>query len=97
MARHGPHNQVLGEEELYEGEAELRKEEPYEEVIYADLVHAVANSALVTDDTVILIEYPIELGCMPHVISRDDGGKLIGVRNRKYGRTVSSLFNLAAY
>ena len=70
---------------------------PYEEVIYADLVHAVANSALVTDDTVILIEYPIELGCMPHVISRDDGGKLIGVRNRKYGRTVSSLFNLAAY
>eukprot|EP00566_Odontella_aurita_P019499 CAMPEP_0113532060 /NCGR_PEP_ID=MMETSP0015_2-20120614/3839_1 /TAXON_ID=2838 /ORGANISM="Odontella" /LENGTH=293 /DNA_ID=CAMNT_0000430959 /DNA_START=263 /DNA_END=1144 /DNA_ORIENTATION=- /assembly_acc=CAM_ASM_000160 len=65
---------------------------PYEEVVYADLIEAAANSVLVADDTVILIEYPVELGCLPHVISRKDGGKLIGVRNRKYGRTVIAMY-----
>ena len=65
---------------------------PYEEIVYADLLEAVANSPVVTDDTVILIEYPVELGCMPHVISRQDGGALVGVRNRKYGRTVIALY-----
>lgn len=65
---------------------------PYEEIVYADLMDAVANSPAVTDDTVILIEYPVELGCFPHVIRRDDGGLLVGVRNRKYGRTVIALY-----
>ena len=67
---------------------------PYEEIVYADLIEAVANSVLVKEDTVILIEYPVELGCLPHVIAKEDGGILVGVRNRKYGRTVScdSLF-----
>lgn len=62
---------------------------PYEEIVYAELLDAVANSKLVKEDTVILVEYPVELGCLPHVIGREDGGVLIGVRNRKYGRTVS--------
>lgn len=65
---------------------------PYEEIIYADLLEAVANSPVVTDDTVILVEYPVELGCMPHVISRKDGGALVGVRNRKYGRTIIAIY-----
>uniref|UniRef100_A0A7S2EE12 Uncharacterized protein n=1 Tax=Trieres chinensis TaxID=1514140 RepID=A0A7S2EE12_TRICV len=65
---------------------------PYEEVVYADLIEAVCNSRLVTDDTVIMIEYPVELGCLPHVITREDGGKVIGVRNRKYGRTVIAMY-----
>ncbi len=65
---------------------------PYEEIVYADLLDAVANSPAVTDDTVILVEYPVELGCLPHVISRNDGGLLVGVRNRKYGRTVIALY-----
>lgn len=65
---------------------------PYEEVVYADLIEAVANSVLVTEDTVVLIEYPVELGCLPHVITRDDGGALVGVRNRRYGRTVIALY-----
>ena len=65
---------------------------PYEEIVYFDLIEAVANSPAVGDDTVILIEYPVELGCLPHVISRDDGGKLIGLRNRKYGRTVIAMY-----
>ncbi len=62
---------------------------PYEEIVYAELLEAVANSILVTEDTIVLVEYPVELGCLPHVIGREDGGVLIGVRNRRYGRTVS--------
>lgn len=62
---------------------------PYEEIVYADLLEAVANSVLVTEDTIVMVEYPIELGILPHVIGREDGGVLVGVRNRKYGRTVS--------
>ena len=65
---------------------------PYEEIVYADLIDAVANSVLVTEDTVILIEYPVELGCLPHAIVREDGGVLVGVRNRKYGRTVIAMY-----
>eukprot|EP01082_Thalassiosira_pseudonana_P001344 g428.t1 g428 contig10:17086-18266(+) len=65
---------------------------PYEEIVYADLLDAVANSELVTEDTVILIEYPVELGCLPHAIGREDGGVLIGIRNRKYGRTVIAMY-----
>ena len=65
---------------------------PYEEVVYADLLEAVANSPLVTEDTIVVIEYPIELGCLPHVLPRDDGGALVGVRNRRYGRTVIAMY-----
>ena len=68
---------------------------PYEEIVYADLLSAVANSPTVRDDTIILVEYPVELGSLPHVLNRDvegDEGKLIGVRNRKYGRTVIALY-----
>jgi len=65
---------------------------PYEEITYADLLHSVSNSPLLTEDTIVLVEYPTELGCLPHVLSRDDGGKLIGVRNRRYGRTVIAMY-----
>mmetsp|Transcript_5860 Transcript_5860/g.12346 ORF Transcript_5860/g.12346 Transcript_5860/m.12346 type:complete len:329 (-) Transcript_5860:2572-3558(-) len=65
---------------------------PYEEVVYADLLESVANCPCVTDDTVVLIEYPIELGCLPHVIAREDGGAMVGVRNRRYGRTVIAMY-----
>jgi 16S rRNA (guanine966-N2)-methyltransferase len=65
---------------------------PYEEVVYADLLEAVSNSPLVAEDTIVVIEYPIELGCLPHVLPRDDGGALIGVRNRRYGRTVIAMY-----
>lgn len=43
---------------------------PYEEIVYAELLEAVANSVLVKEDTIILVEYPVELGCLPHVIGR---------------------------
>ena len=88
---------------------------PYEEVVYADLLEAVANSPLIGEDTVVLVEYPIELKTLPHVIRRtavvsddDDDvtrdcmgssstgsagpGALIGIRNRKYGRTVIAMY-----
>ena len=62
---------------------------PYEEIVYADLIDAVANSDLIKEDTIVLLEYPVELGCLPHVIKQESGGVLIGLRNRRYGRTVS--------
>lgn len=65
---------------------------PYEEVSYSDLLAAAANSKLLTEDTVIVIEYPVELGCLPHVICQENGGTLVGVRNRRYGRTVIAMY-----
>lgn len=65
---------------------------PYEEVVYGDLLEAVATSDLITDDTVVLVEYPVELGCLPHVIPGKDGGAMVGVRNRRYGRTVIAMY-----
>ena len=78
---------------------------PYEEVVYGDLLEAVVGSSLVTDDTVILVEYPVELGCLPHVVvaattSATSGSgendrtrnPAVGVRNRRYGRTVIAMY-----
>ena len=65
---------------------------PYEEVTYADLLDAAAGSPVVTDDTIILIEYPVELwGDLPHVYNGDKV-TMIGIRNRKYGRTVIAMY-----
>ncbi|CAM9622207.1 unnamed protein product, partial [Laminaria digitata] len=58
---------------------------PYEEVVYADLVKALSVSDLVAQDTIVVLEYPVELGCMPHAIG---DGTMVGLRNRRYGRTV---------
>ena len=77
---------------------------PYEEVVYADLLDATVTSPLVKEDTIVLIEYPVELwGDIPHVYRSsssggDDNGAnerekvLIGIRNRKYGRTVIAMY-----
>jgi 16S rRNA (guanine(966)-N(2))-methyltransferase RsmD len=62
---------------------------PYEEVVYSELVDMVANSPLVDEDTVVVIEYPVELGCFPPTLS---DGRLIGLRNRRYGRTVLGVY-----
>mmetsp|Transcript_18264 Transcript_18264/g.41900 ORF Transcript_18264/g.41900 Transcript_18264/m.41900 type:complete len:346 (-) Transcript_18264:43-1080(-) len=65
---------------------------PYEEVTYADLLDATANSPLVEEDTIVLLEYPVELwGDLPHVYS-GDSVTMIGIRNRKYGRTVIAMY-----
>jgi 16S rRNA (guanine966-N2)-methyltransferase len=43
---------------------------------------------VVSEDTVVVIEYPVELGSLPFVVGN---GQLVGLRNRRYGRTVSGL------
>jgi 16S rRNA (guanine966-N2)-methyltransferase len=65
---------------------------PYEEVVYGDLLDAVAQSDIITDDTIVMIEYPIELGCLPPVIAAKNNGVMLGIRNRKYGRTVIAMY-----
>ena len=65
---------------------------PYEEVTYGELLDAVANSPLVAEDTIVVIEYPTELGTLPHVYHSRNGGAMVGVRNRRYGRTVIGIY-----
>jgi len=62
---------------------------PYEEVVYADLIDALCKSPLLGEDTLVVIEYPVELGIFPTTL---DSGRLIGLRNRRYGRTVLALY-----
>jgi 16S rRNA (guanine966-N2)-methyltransferase len=64
---------------------------PYEEVVYMDLLEAAVGSPLVSDDTVLLIEYPVELKCLPHVV-QSNSNTAVGVRNRRYGRTVIAMY-----
>lgn len=61
---------------------------PYEEVNYSDLMTAIALSDCVGEDTFVVVEYPVELKSLPPVI----GHRLIGLRNRRYGRTVLGLY-----
>lgn len=62
---------------------------PYEEVVYKDLIANVANSPAVGEDTMVVIEYPVELGCLPQMVPDTH---LVGVRNRRYGRTVLAIY-----
>uniref|UniRef100_A0A0G4HUA7 Uncharacterized protein n=1 Tax=Chromera velia CCMP2878 TaxID=1169474 RepID=A0A0G4HUA7_9ALVE len=62
---------------------------PYEEVDYSVLMRLLAESTAVADDAVIVIEYPVELKTMPPSLL---DGKLVGLRNRRYGRTVIGIY-----
>ena len=62
---------------------------PYEEVIYSELMEQLANSPVLGEDTIVVVEYPIELGVFPQVYANS---KLIGLRNRRYGRTVLAMY-----
>ena len=62
---------------------------PYEEVVYAELLECLEVSPLLTEDTVVVIEYPVELGLLPPAFGN---GRFIGIRNRKYGRTVIAIY-----
>jgi 16S rRNA (guanine966-N2)-methyltransferase len=61
---------------------------PYEEVDYGELMTAVAASDAVGEGTFVVVEYPVELKTMPPAI----GGRLVGLRNRRYGRTVLAVY-----
>lgn len=54
-------------------------------LLYVFFQSCVTFCQLVTRDTVVVIEYPVELGCLPHAIGDNT---MIGLRNRRYGRTV---------
>lgn len=62
---------------------------PYEEVIYQELIDALCNSPAVTEDTIVVIEYPVEMGNLPYILG---GDKFFGLRNRRYGRTILALY-----
>ena len=62
---------------------------PYVEIDYSDLINRVCVSeALLGDGSVVVVEYPVELGSLPHRI----GSRMIGMRNRKYGRTMLAIY-----
>ncbi|KAA8494750.1 putative rRNA methyltransferase YlbH [Porphyridium purpureum] len=61
---------------------------PYEEVDYGELLVALAKSDCVGEGSFVVVEYPIELGSLPPVVM----DRLIGMRNRKYGRTVLAIY-----
>jgi 16S rRNA G966 N2-methylase RsmD len=43
---------------------------PYEEVAYGDVMEAAVSSPVVAEsDTILIVEYPVELGTLPHVIT----------------------------
>eukprot|EP00172_Hildenbrandia_rubra_P003626 Plantae.Rhodophyta-Hildenbrandia_rubra.ctg6033.p1 GENE.Plantae.Rhodophyta-Hildenbrandia_rubra.ctg6033~~Plantae.Rhodophyta-Hildenbrandia_rubra.ctg6033.p1 ORF type:complete len:293 (+),score=58.64 Plantae.Rhodophyta-Hildenbrandia_rubra.ctg6033:93-971(+) len=61
---------------------------PYEEVDYGELMKKVARSTVVGDGTFVVVEYPVELRCMPPSLEN----RLVGLRNRRYGRTVIAVY-----
>lgn len=61
---------------------------PYEEVDYGDLLTAVAKSDAVGEGTFVVVEYPVELRELPPAIEH----RLVGVRNRRYGRTMIAIY-----
>ena len=62
---------------------------PYEEVVYSELIQQLCESDAVGEDTLVVVEYPVELGCFPPILA---DGQLVGLRNRRYGRTVIGLY-----
>jgi 16S rRNA (guanine966-N2)-methyltransferase len=61
---------------------------PYEEVDYGVLVSSIAASRCVGEGTFVVVEYPVELKTLPPAV----GGRLVGMRNRRYGRTVLAIY-----
>jgi 16S rRNA (guanine(966)-N(2))-methyltransferase RsmD len=43
---------------------------PYEEVSYDDLITALCNSKCVGEDTIVIIEYPVEMGTLPYILGK---------------------------
>lgn len=61
---------------------------PYEEVDYAELMTKLVESSCVGEGTFVVVEYPVELKSLPPTIDH----RLIGIRNRRYGRTVVAVY-----
>jgi 16S rRNA (guanine966-N2)-methyltransferase len=63
---------------------------PYREVSYSLLCNLLCATTLIKEDGLVLLEYPVEMGTLPGIIG--DHQELIGLRNRRYGRTVLALY-----
>lgn len=61
---------------------------PYEEVNYEELMSLLIQSDCIGEGTFVVVEYPLELKTLPPTI----GYRLVGVRNRRYGRTVLGVY-----
>ena len=61
---------------------------PYEEVDYSELLAAIGSSKCVGERSLVVIEYPVELKCLPPSVCQ----RLVGLRNRRYGRTVVAIY-----
>ena len=57
--------------------------------MYSELMAMAAASPVLGEDSLLIIEYPVELGCFPPTLA---DGALVGLRNRRYGRTVLALY-----
>ncbi|GAW82068.1 hypothetical protein, conserved [Plasmodium gonderi] len=62
---------------------------PYEQIVYSDLIRNIAYSELFDQDCLIFIEYPKEIEMLPQRVYN-----MIGLRNRKFGRTYFALYVL---
>ncbi|PHJ17627.1 n6-adenine-specific [Cystoisospora suis] len=66
---------------------------PYTTVVYKDLIQLLLNCSVIRDDSLVVIEYPKEIGCLPRLIrSETTSAALIGLRNRLYGRTCVGVY-----
>lgn len=63
---------------------------PYEEVSYPKLLDTLCKSPAIGQDTIVVIEYPIEIGAFPYHLGEDD--VLQGLRCRTFGRTVLAIY-----
>jgi 16S rRNA (guanine(966)-N(2))-methyltransferase RsmD len=63
---------------------------PYQEVSYPELISLLCTTSLLMPDSIVLLEYPLEMGTLPHILGEEQ--QLIGLRNRRYGRTVLALY-----
>ncbi|ANQ10157.1 Methylase [Plasmodium coatneyi] len=62
---------------------------PYEQIVYSELIRNISNSELFDRDCLVFIEYPKEIDMLPQRVYN-----MIGLRNRKFGRTYFALYVL---
>ena len=60
---------------------------PYEEVDFVHVTDTLAHSSLIAPGSIVIVEYPNELGDLPETI-----GPLDKFRDRRYGRTRLALY-----
>ncbi|CAA9989827.1 N6-adenine-specific methylase, putative [Plasmodium knowlesi strain H] len=62
---------------------------PYEQIVYSELIQNISSSELFDRDSLVFIEYPKEIEMLPQRVYN-----MIGLRNRKFGRTYFALYVL---